>query len=44
MTNRRTLLGSLVALALGAVAGGAQAAWPPSRPESVVKAPRSLAM
>jgi len=35
MTNRRTLLGSLVALALSAVAGVAHAAWP-DRPVTLI--------
>jgi tripartite-type tricarboxylate transporter receptor subunit TctC len=35
MTNRRTLLGSLVALVLSAVAGVAQAAWP-DRPVTLI--------
>ena len=35
MTNRRTLIGSLVGLALGAVVGVAQAAWP-DRPITLI--------
>ena len=35
MTNRRTLLGSLVALVLGTLAGVAHAAWP-DRPITLI--------